>query len=1306
LRIERQGTAKIRHRSTEITGAAIGYTDCNEDTAFFVCGVPDECEEILRSLTMTMYTRKTYAVMLYAAMAVVMAVSAAGRGDAAAKAKSIRNATGISGGLVVHVGCGNGELTAALRANDSFIVHGLDTDAANVAKAREHLAGLKLTGKVSIAQLAGKGLPYIDNLVNLVVAEDLGPIPPTEVMRVLAPNGVAYIGGKKTVKPRPKEIDEWTHFLHDASGNAVANDTVVAPPRHMQWLAAPNWSRNHHKLASISSVVSAGGRIFYIMDSGPAANMSIPGKWSLVARDAFNGVLLWRRAMASWAYQGHGFRSGPVQLPRTLVAGPGCVYAPLEMGAAVSAVDAVSGEISRTYKETARAEELILSDGVLLVVTGSPQPEQAGIDPARRGGAKFPNTKTIVAVRPKTGEVLWKWSDAEIGRLMPLTLAAADKRVFFEAGKGVVCLDIATGKQVWNSGPTGASKPVEQPKPAKGARKRKGARRGYGNQRRAGWSVATLTVSGGVVLLADGGKLQAFSATDGKGLWNGKARPGLCRSPADVLVVGGLVWQGPHFAEGRNLRTGKVEKTNTAQRDIWTVGHHHRCYRNKAAGKYILTGYRGIEFLDVFGADHTRNNWIRGTCQYGIMPANGLIYASSHACGCFMEAKLYGFWAVGPERKSSPPAARAPRLRKGPAYGENSQSATRSSTSLRTSNPQSQWPTLRHDPLRSGSTPAKLPAAVKNLWHVKVGGRLSAPVVAGGIVVVSSIDAHRIVALDAATGKQRWTFTAGGRVDSPPTIYNGLAVFGCADGWVYCLRASDGKEAWRFRAAPQDLRTVVLDQVESVWPVHGSVLVEDGVAYFAAGRSSYIDGGVRMYALDVATGKKLHESTVRTAHPKARNPAKAAAKTKIPLKKFSQNATDYKTFTDPDTSDAFSMGGTTTDVLVSDGNSIFLRQLRFDRKCVRQKKMGRHLLSTTRLLDDAENHRSHWVLGTGDFSRTPVAYSWIANRGPGGAYGAKLSVPYGLMLTYGDRTVWGVKRPGRGGGGYRVFAQANTPFSPDDPHLPDFRPAKSNTAPPQKWSTTLPLRPRAILRAGDMIFLAGMADAISAGDPHATFEGRSGGLMRTISAVDGKALAQRKLTSPPVWDGLAATAGRLYMTTMDGHIICMDRDETPPPVPAAPASPAKPTKPGRKVGDGPKGSPGKPVTADKTGRFVLTPATAKTTGRLRYSPERNNLGAWLNPADYCQWTLKGVKAGTYAVEFAYGTTRGGVAYTIVAGKAKLPGKTENTGGIRTYKAYKVGTIALPAGKVTLAVKPGRFTGAIMNYRLITLRPVK
>lgn len=42
----------------------------------------------------------------------------------AAQARQILKETGVTGGLVVHVGCGDGKLTAALRASEAFVVRG------------------------------------------------------------------------------------------------------------------------------------------------------------------------------------------------------------------------------------------------------------------------------------------------------------------------------------------------------------------------------------------------------------------------------------------------------------------------------------------------------------------------------------------------------------------------------------------------------------------------------------------------------------------------------------------------------------------------------------------------------------------------------------------------------------------------------------------------------------------------------------------------------------------------------------------------------------------------------------------------------------------------------------------------------------------------------------------------------------------------------------------------------------------------------------------------------------------------------
>jgi len=90
-------------------------------------------------------------------------------------------------------------------------------------------------GPVSLDRLSGNYLPYVDNLVRLVVAEDLAGVSMEEVMRVLSPGGTACVKSgdawQKTVKPWPAEIDQWTHYLHGPDNNAVAHDARVGPPR-------------------------------------------------------------------------------------------------------------------------------------------------------------------------------------------------------------------------------------------------------------------------------------------------------------------------------------------------------------------------------------------------------------------------------------------------------------------------------------------------------------------------------------------------------------------------------------------------------------------------------------------------------------------------------------------------------------------------------------------------------------------------------------------------------------------------------------------------------------------------------------------------------------------------------------------------------------------------------------------------------------------------------------------------------------------------------------------------------------------
>ncbi|MCK4957889.1 MAG: methyltransferase domain-containing protein, partial [Planctomycetes bacterium] len=369
--------------------------------------------------------------------------------------------TGVQGGFIVHLSCGTGELTAALGASESYMVHGLDANASNVDAARTHIDSLGLYGRVTAeVHEDTTHLPYIDNMVTLLVSEAEVDASPAEILRVLAPNGVAYIndgGWVKTTKPRPAEMDDWTHYLYDASNNAVSNDTLVQPPARFQWIGGPRYSRHHDHMASVSAYVATEDRVFYIMDEGSRECIQLPPKWSLFARDAFSGTILWKKPIDSWMTQLWPFKSGPAQLPRRLVAVDDRVYTTLGLDSTrLSMLDAATGDVLWFDPNTVMTEELIYSEGVLFTMVKDDPPVtnwNEYVPQFRATGSNktyvadtFPwdeKNRRLRAIDAGTGEMLWEVAVP----IAPLTLGADSDGVYFHDGDSVVCLDRTDGSE-------------------------------------------------------------------------------------------------------------------------------------------------------------------------------------------------------------------------------------------------------------------------------------------------------------------------------------------------------------------------------------------------------------------------------------------------------------------------------------------------------------------------------------------------------------------------------------------------------------------------------------------------------------------------------------------------------------------------------------------------------------------------------------------------------------------------------------------------------------------------------------------
>jgi len=1042
----------------------------------------------------------------------------AGSGVRADVADQVRS-SGVAGGIVVHVGCGDGSETLKARLDERFLVQGLDVDDKKVQAARKNILAARLYGTVTARRFDGKELPYVDNLVNLVIADDPGGLSRGEILRVLAPGGVAIIGGEKIVKPWPHDIDEWTHYLHGPDNNAVAEDRVAYKPRALQWKAGPLHGRSHEELASLSACVTANGRIFYITDQAPPAFIRFDAQWELVARDAFNGMPLWKKPIPLWSDHLRHFRAGPLHLPRRLVAVGDRVYVTLGIDAPVVEIDAATGEVLKTFEGTQRTEEISVSDGVLYLVVGTSEVFRTGGGLHARREPAPTSFRYIAAYDIGSGDRIWKHEDPQKGFILPLTMTVRGNSVFYQSTHGVAQLSAANGKTVWRTPRATAARRMSFSSPTVVATDEvllvsdALATREAAAAEKVQWGVHGWSEPGFNRRLKH--TLIAYSVEDGRELWSVPASEGY-NSPVDIFVVGDEVWVGSDF-KCYDLKTGK--ETKTIQWRGPNVGMpHHRCYRDKATERFIYTGRSGIEVVDLQKGCVGNNSWIRGTCQYGIMPANGLLYAPPHACACFAKVKLDGFCAVAHHRSGpSMEFSKTPALEKGPGFGKGVGQAGAED-----------WPMYRHDSRRSGIAGTTLPDSLEPCWSAKIGGRLTQAVAAAGRVFVASVDAHTVYALDAKDGASLWNFTAGGRIDSAPVYYKGYVLFGCADGWIYSVCASDGTLAWRFRAAPRERLAGVLDQLESVWPVHGAVQLQNGMLYAVAGRNSYLDGGMVLYRLDPLTGKELSRTPIYDINPET------------DIQKGGERG--------------FDMEGVKTDLITGDGEKVYIKHKGFDREgAVTSRGDKPHLMCAAGVFDDQWFVRSYWLIGTN------VGVGW------GGWANVAAVVPQGRILCWDGEKTWGYGRiriqsaaTGHRADAYHLFCKEKPAAAPVVEEKPksDGKAKKRRSAPsgpPAKlvWSQQDSLLVRAMVKVGDALVVAGPPDLgikdskvlQFKNEPEALagFLGKKGVFLRVVSATDGEKMSECALHAMPVFDGMSAANGKIYLSLKNGVLECRGR---------------------------------------------------------------------------------------------------------------------------------------------------------------------
>lgn len=999
---------------------------------------------------------------------------------------------GVQGGLVIQLGAADTVTPLTLGRTGRFLVQVLDPDPAAVQSARKRFRAQGHYGLISAETVVRSArLPFTENLVNLVIVRNYA-VPAAEMLRVLAPEGVLLVaaplnftkqqlqtagfasvvetqsaGGVRLLaarKPWPGDMDGWSHPRHGPDGNAVSGDTLVGPPDRVRWVAAAT--------QEVEGLVSAGGRNFY---------------GGVLARDSFNGLRLWHRDLTKGEPNASAFA-----LPRLSPNQARPIAASDRLFAIVrdklTAVEASTGRTLFEFPGVKRPKQLAHAGGIVVAADES----------------------AVYAFQAATGRELWHFEAAEASNLV--------------VGSDLVCFIHGRPKR-------GEKSEIVV----------LGLRSGTVQWRRADFPwldrITRLVLHKDELALEEssmsdhdaGNALHLVSVSAGKLLWEKVYPPGMNhRRQARAMFLDSGLWilhgGKTNTVDKDHITRLPVQVTALDPRTGETLITHNaglaHCPPPVATPYYLFAGV--MDVTDLQTGKMVVNPITKAHCstENGWVPANGLVYTTPKHCTCW--PMLRGFTALAARATEENPARRPVdqlsfALNKGPAKADP-----------RAASPQpSDWPLYRHDAWRSGSTTFPGPRSLDLIWSVKLSpqadlaaigdvplgpilhdwrenpfikGPVSAPTVANGLVYVARPDAHEVVAVDEASGQVRWRFTAEGRVDTPPAIHRGLCLFGSQAGLVYAVRADNGELAWRLQAAPTNERIVAYGQVESPWPVPGAILILDDVAYFAAGRQPFADGGVLIFAIDPVTGERRWVRRLDT----------------IPQKEFYENSgLEFDPF----------------DILHQEGDGFTLSRWMVSRdgQNIEVDKWNAFARVNTGK-GAAYVPRGWWTYAPrhqyrfpGEASRRPLCVFrdqsvYTSLDGTSEIFRRDFDLEHGEKFSSKWITGWeAVARAREGGQPYRSQRLAEKARWKADPFA-----SPSSTAKPS---------PKGAQLYNDLHALA------LAGDGRLFVVHKDGRLM-SLSTEDGHVLAETRVAAPS-WDGLAIANRRLFLTTQTGELLCL-----------------------------------------------------------------------------------------------------------------------------------------------------------------------
>lgn len=792
-------------------------------------------------------------------------------------ASDVANMSAVPRGLYVIVGHNADPLALELAASNEHVVH-LWTTAPDSIAATRALADDRDISRRCLVVESGEidRLPHATNTVDVIIAAnltetDLKTLPLSEAVRALRPQGKLLIGRTEDLpgldraasavaarawcgtvpglrvdqpdrepdtwfvitRPALQGVDDWSHWEHGPDNNPVSTDQVIKAPYMTQFLAEPYY------IAMPAITTAAGGRTFIAM--GHVAHHVREEAWlnTLLARNGYNGTVLWTRKLPD-GYLAH--RSA-------FIATDDVFYMIAESGDGVVLLEPETGlQLGHIQLPEARGDWkwIAMKDGVLYALIGRHKdPPQTTVVRSERPHWSWGELSTgyyqervpwgfghrVIAYDMEKRKVLWTHDEDEPIDSRAMVIGG-DRMYVYSPDSHLRSIDITCGEEVWTNNDAHLRKLIEQPGQGLGSTP------GFRTMCYAVWTPKALLYEA-----QTRANIVAVSLDDGRILWH---HPKTTNNP-NVIYVDGQVLVGigeEGLTQALDPLSGKL---------VSELGFRKRSCARLTATPDSLFCRGWIEGLTRFDRNTKEvlfNGAFRPSCNDGIIAANGLLYTGPWACDCNLalmgrlalcSAGDFDF-APDPVDRRLELAGREPRHRVDVPPSERD------------------WPTYRADLERSASTRAQVPEHVIGIWnHSPSQAYQPAPAVAACGMIFIAGDDGRVRCIDAATGRLKWIHTTAGPILRSPTFWNHRVYVGSGDGFIYCLEAATGEMLWRFRAAPVERRTMIYGAICSTWPVNTGVLVEDGLAYAAAGIIDY--DGTYVYALNAESGDLIWQNT-------------------------------------------------------------------------------------------------------------------------------------------------------------------------------------------------------------------------------------------------------------------------------------------------------------------------------------------------------------------------------------------------------------------------------------------------------------